>query len=85
MRLFRFLSEFRFSDIFCRKTHFWDSSENEEKIGGNLIAFVLLNTGVPNVETIYFVLIEQKKYNCLQKLPGLLVSKKDEVISSSKK
>ena len=37
----------------------------------DLFIFVLLNRGVPDVETIYFVLIEQKKYNFLQKLPGV--------------
>ena len=50
-----------------------------------LFTFVLLNRGVPDVETIYFLSTEQKKKNCLQKLPGLLVSKKDEVICSANK
>ena len=45
----------------------------------------LLNRGVPDVETIYFVSIEQKKQICLQKLPDVIVSKKDEVICSSNK
>ena len=42
--------------------------------------FVVLDGGVPYVGTIYFVLTEQKKQNCLQKLPDVLVSKKAEVI-----
>ena len=50
-----------------------------------LFTFVLLNEGVPDVETIYFVSTEQKKENCLQKLPGLLVITIDEVICSAKK
>ena len=49
-----------------------------------LFTFVLLNRGVPDFETIYLS-IEQKKYNFLQKLPGVLVSKKDEVICSASK
>ena len=68
------------------KIHFRDSCKNEEKIGRDLwFTFVLLNRGVSDVETIYFVSIEQKKYNCLQKLPGVLVSKKNEVICSTNK
>ena len=58
--------------FFCGKIHFWDSHKNEKKTG-------------PDVETIYFVSIEQKKYNFLQKLANVLVSKKDEVICSSNK
>ena len=42
-----------------------------------LCTFVLLNGGVPDVETIYFVSIEQKKDKYLQKLPGVLVIRKD--------
>ena len=38
-----------------------------------LFAFVLLNGDIPDVETVYFVLIEQKKENYLQKLPDVLV------------
>ena len=38
-----------------------------------LFTFVLLNGDVPDVETIYFVLMEQKKENCVQKLPDVLV------------
>ena len=49
-------------------------------MGDLLFTFVLLNRGIPYVETTYFVSIQQKKKNCLQKLPGVLVSKKDEVI-----
>ena len=42
-----------------------------------LCTFVLLNGGVPDAETIYFVSIEQKKDKYLQKLPGVLVIRKD--------
>ena len=45
-----------------------------------LFTFVLLNTGVSDVETIYFVSIEQKKDNYILKLPGVLVIAKDKVI-----
>ena len=38
-----------------------------------LFAFALLNGDIPDVETVYFVLIEQKKENYLQKLPDVLV------------
>ena len=31
--------------------------------------FILLNWGVPDVETIYSVSAEHKEENCLQKLP----------------
>ena len=48
-----------------------------------LFTFVLLNRGVPDVKTVYVVSIEQKKQNCLQKLPGVLMSKKGEMICSS--
>ena len=62
MWLFRFVPEFRISDFFCRKIDFWDSRKNEEKIEGDLLfTFILLNRGVPVVEIIYFILIEQKK------------------------
>ena len=50
-----------------------------------LFTVTLLNRGVPDVETICFVSTEQNKYNCLQKLPGVLVSKNDEVICSANK
>ena len=50
-----------------------------------LFTFVLLNEDVPGLETIYFVSIEQKKENCLQKLPSVLVIMKDEVICSANK
>ena len=50
-----------------------------------LFTFVLLNRDVPDVETIYFVSIEQKKVNCLQKLSGVLVITKDKVICSASK
>ena len=53
--------------------------------GHFLFTFILLNRGVLDVETIYFVSIEQKKYNFLRKLPGMLVSKKDEVICLANK
>ena len=49
-----------------------------------LFTFVLLNGGVPDVETIYFVSAEQKK-NCLQKFPSVLVITKDKMICSGKK
>ena len=49
-----------------------------------LFTFVLLNEDVPDVGTIHFVLIEQKKKNCLQKLPNVLVITKHEVIFFSK-
>ena len=32
-----------------------------------LFIFVLLNVGVSDVKTIYFVSVEQKRKNCLQK------------------
>ena len=38
-----------------------------------LFTFVLLNGDIPDLETIYFVLIEQKMEICLQKLPNVLV------------
>ena len=47
--------------------------------------FVLLNEVVPDVETTYFVLIEQKKENCLQIAPGVSVITKDEMICSANK
>ena len=50
-----------------------------------LFTFVLLNRDLPDVETIYFVSIEQKKQNCLQRLPGVLVITKDAVICSANK
>ena len=49
-----------------------------------LFTFVLLNGGIPDVETIYFVSAEQKK-NCLQKFPSVLVITKDKMICSGKK
>ena len=49
-------------------------------MGALLFAFVLLSRGVSAVETTYFLSIEQKKWNCLQKLPDVLLSKRDEVI-----
>ena len=52
--------------------------------GGDLLSIVLLNRGI-DVEIIYFVSIEQIKYNCLQKLSGVLVSKKGKVICSANK
>ena len=45
----------------------------------------LLNQGVCDVETIYYVSVEQKKENCLQKVPGVLVIMKKEVICSANK
>ena len=80
-----FYQNFGFLNFFCQKIRFWDSRINGRKIeGGDLLfTFVLLNRAVPDVETIYFVSVEQK--NCLQKLPGVLVSKKDEVICSANK
>ena len=60
MWLFRFLLEF--SEKFSQNIHFLASSKDEEKIGENLLfEFVLLNRGIPDVKTIYFVSIEQKK------------------------
>ena len=50
-----------------------------------LFTFVLINRDVPGVETIYSVLIEQKKENCSQKLPDMLVITKHEVICSANK
>ena len=47
--------------------------------------FVLLNEVVPDVETTYFVSIEQKKENCLQIVPGVSAITKDEVICSANK
>ena len=47
--------------------------------------YFLLNGGIPDVEATYFVSIEQKKENCLQKLPGLLVITKDGLICSANK
>ena len=43
---------------FCRKIHF---SDQVGEWGVLLFTFVLLNRSVPDVETIYFVSIEQKK------------------------
>ena len=53
--------------------------ENHE--GTYYVQMFFLNRVIPDGETIYFVSIEQKKYNCLQKLPGVLMSKKDELFS----
>ena len=50
-----------------------------------LCTFVLLNRDHPDVETIYFVPIEQKKENYLQRLPGVLVITEDAVICSANK
>ena len=50
-----------------------------------IIYIFLLNGGAPDVEAIYFVSIEQKEGNCLQKLPGVLVITKDEAICSANK
>ena len=44
----------------------------------NLFTFALLNEGVP----VYSV---EQKENCLQKLPGVLVIAKNEVICSANK
>ena len=52
---------------------------------GTYYLHVLLHRGVPDLEIIYFVSIRQKKYNFLQKLQGVLVNKKDEVICSANK
>ena len=38
-----------------------------------LFTFVLLNGDIPDIKTIYFVVIEQKMEICLQKLPNVLV------------
>ena len=53
--------------------------------GDLFFTFILSNRGIPVIETIYFVSLEQKKYNFLWKLPGVSVSKKDEVIFSANK
>ena len=38
-------------------------------------ALTILNEDIPDVKTIYFFFsIEQNKKNCLEKLPGVLVS-----------
>ena len=50
-----------------------------------LFTFDFLNGSVPDVETIYFVSIELKKENCLQKLPSVLMTTKDGMICSTKK
>ena len=50
-----------------------------------LFTFVLLNGSASDVKTIYFVLIEQKNKNCLQKLPDVLIITKHEVICSANK
>ena len=47
--------------------------------------FVSLTGGNPDVWTIYFVSIEQKEKNYLQKFPGMLVITKDELICSANK
>ena len=47
--------------------------------------FVSLTGGNPDVWTIYFVSIEQKEENYLQKFPGMLVITKDELICSANK
>ena len=85
MWLFWFLLQFGFSEISLLEN--LDSPKNKEKTGEEHLLFTvtLLNRGVPDVETIYFVSTEQNKYNCLQKLPGVVVSKNDEVICSANK
>ena len=56
------------------------------KLSGDLLfTFVLLNRGAPVLETIYFVSIEQEKETCLQKLQGVLMSKKVAMICSANK
>ena len=50
-----------------------------------LSTFVLLNGDVPDVKTIYFVLIEQKKENCLQTLPDVLMITKHELTCTANK
>ena len=49
-----------------------------------IFTFALLNKGVPPVKIVYFVSIEQKNKNYLQKLPGVLRTK-DEVFRSANK
>ena len=44
-----------------------------------------MNGGVPDVEIIYFISIEQKKEILLQILPGVLVITKEELIFSANK
>ena len=50
-----------------------------------MVCIFLLDRGISDVQTSYFVSMEQKKQNCLQKLPGALVSKTGKVIFSSNK
>ena len=86
-------SSFLIFFFFCWQIHFWDSQNDEEKVGGGmgnrgwgrrvigldergintswitlvataenlLFTFALLNGGVSDVETIYFVSVEQKR------------------------
>ena len=61
---------------------------SEDYSGGNcrkLFTFALLNRDAPHIETIYFVLIEQKKENCLQKLIDVLVTSKHQMIRLANK
>ena len=85
-------------NIFLSENSFKNPHIKKEKTGGEGVGRVELIIYIhfikqrrsrhqrrSNVETIYSVSIEQKKQNYLQKLPGVLVSKKDEVICSANK
>ena len=79
-------------NIFLSENSFKNPHIKKEKTGGEgvgrveLIIYIhFIKQRRSNVETIYSVSIEQKKQNYLQKLPGVLVSKKDEVICSANK
>ena len=63
MWILQVLPESWFSDIFSQKIYFWYSHKNKEKIEGErdlVFTFLLLNRGVPDIETIYFISTEQK-------------------------
>ena len=85
-------------NIFLSENSFKNPHIKKEKTGGEGVGRVELIIYIhfikqrhsrhqrrSNVKTIYSVSIEQKKQNYLQKLPGVLVSKKDEVICSANK
>ena len=50
-----------------------------------LFTFVLLNRGVPDVKSIYFVSIEQKEIQFFTEVTRCVSYKKDEVICSANK
>ena len=82
------LAKFRYALKLSNTTFFERNLYFMNYCGGNcrkLFIFALLNGDIPDIETIYFVSIEQKKENCLQKLPDVAVITKHEVICSANK